>query len=77
MLFHMTMTGEEGGGGRLSNIKDLKRKANSLSRDTRQASALGFEGEVGVKGAGEVRFFERKTFIKSTATFSTVCCQTK
>ena len=25
-------------------IKDLKRKANSLSRDTRQASALGLEG---------------------------------
>ncbi len=33
---------EEGGGERL--IKDLKRKANSLSRDTRQANALGLEG---------------------------------
>ena len=33
---------EEGGGDRL--IKDLKRKANSLSRGTRQASALGLEG---------------------------------
>ena len=34
--------GEGGGGERL--IKDLKRKANSLSRGTRQASALGLEG---------------------------------
>ena len=30
-----------GGGGGESLIKDLKRSANSLSRDTRQASALG------------------------------------
>ena len=30
-----------GGGGGERLIKDLKRKANSLSRDTRQASALG------------------------------------
>ena len=35
--------GEEGGGGERL-IKDLKRKANSLSRGTRQASALGLEG---------------------------------
>ena len=33
---------EEGGGERL--IKDLKRKANSLSRDTRRANALGLKG---------------------------------
>ena len=32
-----------GGGERI--IKDLKRKANSLSRDTRQANALGLEEE--------------------------------
>jgi len=34
----------EGGGGGESLIKDRKRSANSLSRDTRQASALGLEG---------------------------------
>ncbi len=33
-----------GGGGGERLIKDLQRKANSLSRDTRQASALGLEG---------------------------------
>jgi len=33
----------EGGGGE-SLIKDLKRKANSLLRGIRQASALGLEG---------------------------------
>ena len=32
---------EEGGEGL---IKDLKREADSLSRDTRQTSALGLEG---------------------------------
>ena len=32
------------GGGGEHIIKDLKRKANSLSRDTRQANALGLEG---------------------------------
>ena len=30
--------------GRRALIKDLKRKANSLSRDIRQANALGLEG---------------------------------
>jgi len=34
---------QKGGGGE-HLIKDLKRKANSLSRDTRQANALGLEG---------------------------------
>ena len=34
----------QGGGGGERLIKDLKRKANSLSRDTRQVSALGLEG---------------------------------
>ena len=33
---------QKGGGGE-HLIKDLKRKANSLSRDTRQANALGLE----------------------------------
>ena len=33
-----------GGGGGERLIKDLKRKANSLSRGTRPASALGLEG---------------------------------
>jgi hypothetical protein len=33
-----------GGGGGESFIKDLKREANALSRDTRQAIALGLEG---------------------------------
>ncbi len=33
-----------GGGGGERLIKDLKRKANSLSRDTRQANALRLEG---------------------------------
>jgi len=32
------------GGGGESLIKDLKREANSLSRDTRQARALDLEG---------------------------------
>ena len=36
--------GGGGGGGGERLIKDLKRKANSLSRDTRQANALGLEG---------------------------------
>ena len=35
---------QAGGGGGERLIKDLKRKANSLSRGTRQASALGLEG---------------------------------
>ena len=42
--------GERGGGGgggeRL--IKDLKRRAKSLSRESRQASALGLEEERGL-----------------------------
>ena len=35
--------GGGGGGGGQRLIKDLKRKANSLSRDTREASAFGLE----------------------------------
>ena len=36
--------GGAGGGGGERLVKDLKRKANSLSRDTRQANALGLKG---------------------------------
>ena len=37
---------KEGGGGGERLIKDLKRKANSLSRDTRQANAVGLGAPV-------------------------------
>ncbi len=36
--------GGGGGGGEERLTKDLKREANSLSRNTRQSSALGLEG---------------------------------
>ncbi len=39
---------KEEGGWRNSLIKHLKREANSLSRDTRQASALGWRGNIKV-----------------------------
>ena len=53
-----------GGGGGERLIKDLKRKANSLSRGTRQASALGLEGrspphEGGGGGGGGEKFNHR------------------
>ena len=38
-----------------SLIQDLKREANSLSRGTRQASALGLEGEGGGEKEEEKR----------------------
>ena len=40
-----------GGGGGERLIKDLKRKANSFSRDTRQANAVGLGGGAGL-GSG-------------------------
>ncbi len=36
-------SGGEGGGGRERLIKDLERKANSLSRDTRRPAPVGWD----------------------------------
>ncbi len=53
----MTCTIPKGGGGERS-IKDIKRKANSLSRDTRQANALGLEGGPPPLGGGGERLIK-------------------